>query len=120
MSYEYQDYPFGIGKDGRVARTDEDDHIRDLIEQVLFTSQGERVNLPEFGCGLKDIIFDPNDEVLATITEVAITAALHKWLEDIIHVDEVRVTAEDEKLIIKIEFTKLKSQEKTIVQFERG
>ena len=57
-------FPFKIGVDGRVASVTGDDNIRGKIIQVLFTSPGERVNMPEFGCGLRDLVFDPNNEIL--------------------------------------------------------
>lgn len=119
MSPDYLDYPFNIGKDGKVAVTDEDRHIHDLIEQVLFTNPGERVNLPEFGCGLKQLIFAPNSYILATTTQFTVSAALQKWLGHLIQINAVDVKAEDEKLFVAIKYTKLKSQEEGQVRFIR-
>ena len=57
MKNAFMDYPFTIDNRGGVGVTDEDDHIRDMIEQVLFTNPGERVNRPDFGCGLRRMVF---------------------------------------------------------------
>ena len=63
------DHPFHLDNRGRTAETGRDDHIRDLIEQVLFTSPGERVNRPTFGCGLTQLLFAPNSPELAAATQ---------------------------------------------------
>lgn len=119
MSVEYLDYPLGIGRDGKVATTDEDNHIHDLIEQVLFTNPGERVNLPEFGCGLKHLVFAPNSDILATTTQFIVSGALQKWLGHLINVEAVQVKAEYEKLFVTIKYTKLRSREEEQVRFAR-
>ena len=106
------DYPFRIDNRGRAATTDEDDHIRDLIEQVLFTNPGERVNLPDFGCGMKQLIFAPNSDVLATATQFTVSHALQKWLGDLITVQSVEVGAEEATLLVQITYIKRTTLEK--------
>ncbi len=106
MDNSYLDYPFRIDARGRVGATDEDDHLRDLIEQVLFTNPGERVNLPDFGCGLKQLVFAPNSDVLATATQFTVSHALQKWLGDLINVQSVDVRAQNEQMLIQITFIK--------------
>src|SRR4030095_7949177 len=63
------DYPFSFDNRGRTSDTTTDEHIRDLIEQVLFTSPGERENRPTFGCGLNQLVFAPNSPELAAATQ---------------------------------------------------
>ena len=70
------DYPYSIDGRGRTAETGEDDHIRDLIEQLLFTMPGERVNRPDFGCGLMQLVFEPNSPELAAALQFTVSAAL--------------------------------------------
>lgn len=106
------DYPFRIDSRGHAATTDDDDHIRDLIEQVLFTNPGERVNLPDFGCGLKQSIFAPNSDVLATATQFTISHSLQKWLGDKIMVQSVDVRADEAKLLVQITYLKRTTLEK--------
>jgi phage baseplate assembly protein W len=105
MDPQYLDYPFSIAGSGRTSITGEDDHIRDMIEQVLFTNPGERVNRPDFGCGLKRLLFMPNSEPLAAATQVLVKSALQKWLENEIQVEQVEVSAQDEKLIVKVTYS---------------
>ena len=81
----------------RVA--DDDRHIRDLIEQLLFTNPGERVNRPEFGSGLGQLIFAPNSPELATAVQFLVQGALQQWLGDLIAVERVQVDAVDSALI---------------------
>ena len=98
----YWDYPFHLDGRGRSAVTDADDHVRDLIRQVLFTNPGERVNRPDFGCGLKRLVFMPNSDALAIATRVTVQGALQRWLEQVIQVKDVEVRAEEERLTVKV------------------
>ena len=103
---EYLDHPFHIDSRGRTAETDADDHIRDLIYQVLFTNPGERVNRPEFGCGLKPLVFMPNSDALATATQQLVQGALHRWLETVIAVEKVEVNAVESTLEVTVVYTR--------------
>jgi len=98
------DFPFHIDGRGRTAVTNTDDHIRDMIYQVLFTNPGERVNRPDFGCGVRALVFMPNSDVLAAATQALVKSALHKWLEREIQVEQVEVQAIDAQLIIKVAY----------------
>lgn len=84
-------FPFKINDFGQVDMLTGNDNIRAKIMQILLTSPGERVNLPEFGCGLRDLVFDPNNEILAATTEFTVTKALQCWLGDEIIVESVDV-----------------------------
>src|SRR5262249_46637004 len=99
-------FPFRINELGQVAPLDGDDNIRAKVLQVLLTSPGERVHLPEFGCGLRDLVFDPNNEVLAATTEFTITKALQQWLSDDILVQSVDVSNDDGELLIEVAYVR--------------
>ena len=103
---DYFDFPYHVDGRGRTAETDEDDHIRDLIYQVLFTNPGERVNRPDFGCGISQLVFMPNSDVLAAATQFLVQGALTRWLDSVIAVQRVNVIAEDNTLTVGIVFTK--------------
>ncbi|MGD2087582.1 MAG: GPW/gp25 family protein [Candidatus Aminicenantes bacterium] len=113
-------FPFGFNERGRTAETGTDKHIRDMIEQVLFTAPGERVNRPTFGCGLRQLVFQPNSEELATATQFLVQGALQQWLGDLIQVDEVRVESNDSSLEVTIVYTVLRTGESRKAQFQRG
>lgn len=100
----FLDIPFHIGGAGRTASTDDDDHVRDLILQVLFTSPGERVNRPDFGCGLKAMVFAPAGEAAAAATQVLVKGALQKWLQDEIEVHDVSVEAVESRLTVTVAY----------------
>src|SRR5687767_10461435 len=85
-------FPLNINPLGQVNPLTGNDNIRAKIVQVLMTSPGERVNLPEFGCGLRDLVFDPNNEILAATTEFTVNKALQAWLGDEIIVESVNVS----------------------------
>lgn len=108
---QYLDEPFSVDGRGRGALTGVDDHVRDLIVAVLFTNPGERVNLPDFGCGLRQLLFAPNNELLATATESLAASALNRWLADWIVVDQITVTAVDSALTIELNYRRRDTQE---------
>ena len=114
------DYPFHFDRRGRTAETDDDDHLRDLIEQVLFTSPGERVNRPTFGCGLMQLVFAPNSDTLAATTQLTVQSSLQQWLGDLIQVEAVQVNAEDAELRILVQYVVRRSQQRQTAQFQRS
>jgi phage baseplate assembly protein W len=115
----YLDFPFRIDGRRRTATTDENEHVRDLIHQVLFTSPGERVNRPDFGCGLKTLVFAPASEALAAATQVLVKGSLQKWLEQEIQVEAVDVQAQEERLVVTVAYVRLETGERVVEEFAR-
>src|SRR5690348_15588357 len=87
----FLDYPYSVSGKGTPNTTTPDDHLRDLILQVLFTNPGERVNLPEFGVGIQRLVFAPNSDALRSSTQFLVSANLQRWLGDRIDVEQVNV-----------------------------
>jgi phage baseplate assembly protein W len=100
----YIDYPFRFDTLGRTAQTTDADHVRDMIEQLLFTNPGERVNRPDFGSGLLQAIFAPNSPELATALQYTTQAALQRWLGDVIEVHALKFSAEDSTLRVLLQY----------------
>src|SRR5437588_8981987 len=113
------DFPYHLDNRGRTAETDDDDHIRDLIEQVLFTAPGERVNRPTFGSGLLQLVFAPNSDALAAATQATVQGALQAWLADVIEVQDVSVEAVDSALRTTVGYTIRRTQAPQTATFER-
>ena len=103
----FLDHPFHFDAKGRTATTGLDDHVRDMIFQVLFTSPGERVNLPDFGYGLLQLVFMPNSDALATATQFMVQGSLQRWLADVIQVERVLVSSEEERLVVDVAYVRL-------------
>jgi hypothetical protein len=101
------DHPYHFDGRGRSATTGDADHIRNLIEQVLFTSPGERVMRPDFGAGLLALVFEPNSTTLAATTQMLIQSALQQYLGDLIAVRGVEVSNEDGTLRVDVNYTVL-------------
>ncbi len=114
------DFPFTFGTSGRTSETTDDDHIRDLIQQVLFTTPGERVNRPDFGSGLSRLVFAPNSDELAAATQFLVQASLQQWLGDLIEVTEVQVESSDASLLVEVHYTVRRTQQQQVAQFSRG
>lgn len=89
---------------GGTATTSYDEHVRDMIELLLFTNPGERVNRPEFGSGLMQLVFAPNSPELAATLQFTVQAALGQWLGDVIDVRELTVRSEDAALRVSLTY----------------
>ena len=113
------DFPFHFDSRGATAQTDEDDHVRDMIELLLFTSPGERVNRPDFGSGLMQLVFAPNSPELATTLQFTVQAALNQWLGDVIDVRALEVTSEDAALFVNLTYALRSSGEVRTDVFKR-
>jgi len=113
------DYPFHIDGRGRTADTDHDDHIRDLIEQVLFTAPGERVNRPTFGSGLMQLVFAPNSDELATATQFLVQGALQQWLGDLIEIEAVQVENHEASIGVRVQYVVRQDQQRQVAEFSR-
>src|SRR5690242_3156952 len=130
----FLDYPYRVSGDGtpNTIAPDEhltgapvaytaDDHLRDLILQVLFTIPGERVNLPDFGVGVQRLVFEPNGDALRATVQFLISNNLQRWLGDRIRVDQVTVTSDpgfEETITIEIVYTVRTTQERQRVQVQ--
>ena len=114
------DYPYHFDNTGRTAEATGDDHIRDLIEAVLFTAPGERVNRPTFGSGLLRLIFAPLTDALAATVQMSVQGALQQWLGDLIRVEGVQVESEETTLRVQVQYTVLRTLERRTAQFSRG
>jgi len=113
-------YPYQFDHRGRTAEAGDDDHIRQMIEQVLFTSPGERVNRPTFGCGLLQLVFAPNSDALAAATQMTVQAALQEWLGDLVQVESVMVEAQESSLFVEVRYVVIRTQARQVSQFQRG
>lgn len=111
------DFPVHFDARGRTADTPYEDHIRDLIEQVLFTAPGERVNRPTFGSGLLQLVFAPNSAELAAATQFLVQGNLQQWLGDLIDVQAVNVEAIDSTLRVLVQYVIRRTQQSQTAQF---
>ncbi|MBV8138814.1 MAG: GPW/gp25 family protein [Deltaproteobacteria bacterium] len=112
-------YPFQIDGRGRTAIVG-DDHLHDLIEQLLFTSPGERVNRPTLGSGLLQMVFAPSSDELAAATQFLVQGTLQQWLGDLIQAEAVRAEVQDSTLLVTVQYVIRASQVRQVEQFARG
>lgn len=105
-------YPFRIDPaSGQAARAGYEAHVDQMIRQTLLTSPGERIDLPEFGCGLRQLLFAPNSDALAATTQILVLQSLNKWLGNQIQVQNVSVTQPDPaQLFIEIDYVLIETQ----------
>jgi phage baseplate assembly protein W len=101
------DFPYRFDGRGRTAETSAADHIRDLIEQALFTSPGERVMRPDFGSGLLALVFEPNSAALAATTQMLVQGALQQHLGHLITVQGVEVEARESTFAVAVRYAVL-------------
>ena len=111
------DFPWRFDQRGRTAATDDDDHIRDMIEQLLFTNPGERVNRPDFGSGLLQMVFAPNSSELASALQFTMQAALQRYLGDLIDLQNLQVSAQDSTLNVVVQYVVRRTQQGSTATF---
>jgi uncharacterized protein len=111
-------FPYRVDGRGRTAEAENGDaHLSDLIEQLLFTVPGERVNRPDFGCGLMQLVFAPNSVELAATVQALVQGALQQWLGHLMRIDEVSTSSEDATLTVVVRYTVLGNQASQIASF---
>lgn len=113
-------YPFSV--DAGAGRAAEEGayeaYVRQLIRQVLFTARGERINRPDFGAGIRRMVFAPTSPAVASLAQTFVYQALSRWLPAVIKVEEVQVAAEDEKLLITVRYLILQRGETRVLNEE--
>ena len=112
-------FPLQFNADGRTALAGDDDHIRQMIELLLFTAPGERVNHPEFGAGLLRLIFAPNSPELATALQFQAKASLQRWLGDVIDLKELEAISEDSTLRVLVSYVVRQTNESKTLDITR-
>lgn len=113
-------YPFAIdaGLGQLAVESDYAEHVEQLMKQVLFTNPGERINRPDFGCGIRRMVFAPNSQESASLAQVTIYQALERWLGNLIKVDSVEVNAVEEVLTVQIGYLLKARKEKLYLNVE--
>ena len=118
---DYQ-YPFRIDPaSGQAAQTPYDAHVEQMIRQVLLTAPGERADLPEFGCGIRQLIFAPHSDALNATTQILVQQALNRWLGNQIQVQKITVgpsaEGDQSQLLIEIDYVLIETRtnQQTIV-----
>jgi phage baseplate assembly protein W len=114
-------FPYGFDSTGRTAQSPSvAQHVADMIELILFTSPGERVNRPTFGSGTAQLVFAPNSDVLAAAQQQAIQSGLQQWLSDLIRVQSVTVVTQDSTLLVTVVYILVSNQQQQSQQFVYG
>ncbi len=112
-------FPFRVDSRGRTASTGYDEHVRDMIEMLLFTTPGERVMRPDFGCGLLELVFAPNSSEFASALQLSVQASLQRWLGEVISVESLEVTSEDNVLRVHLVYVVLPTGTRRTDEFVR-
>jgi uncharacterized protein len=113
------DFPFALDARGRTASCDDAEHVRDMLEQLLFTNPGERVNRPDFGSGLLQLVFAPNGPELAAALQFTTRAAIQQWLADVLDLQALDVIADGPVLRIELRYALLRTGEVRSERIER-
>jgi phage baseplate assembly protein W len=114
-------FPFSIDPvSGQARQTPYGTHVEQMIRQVLLTAPGERVDLPQFGCGLRQLLFAPNSDALQATAQLIVQRALNLWLADQIQVSKVSVSPGEggdySQILVQIEYLLIETQSKQVTQ----
>ncbi|HEX2095726.1 MAG TPA: GPW/gp25 family protein [Longimicrobiaceae bacterium] len=113
-------FPLRISHQGTLASVGYEQHVMQLIEQLLFTSPGERVNRPDFGCGILELVFDSAGEAVSSATQFLVQSALQQWLGDLILVEGVHVVTQESTLTVTIHYLLRRTGERHAAHFQRS
>jgi uncharacterized protein len=113
-------FPFRVDSRSRTADAGYDEHVRDMIEQLLFTSPGERVMRPDYGCGLLDLLFAPNSPEFASALQLSIQAGLQRWLGDVIDIESLEVAGEQSTVLVHLVYVVRPTGTRREDKFERS
>jgi phage baseplate assembly protein W len=113
------DVPWHYDTRGRTAESSDDDHVRDMLELLIFTDPGERVNRPGFGCGVRQLVFAPNSSELAAAVQFTMQAAIERELGEVLTLHHLDVTGEEATLRVVVEYVVTRSGTTTAAVFER-
>jgi uncharacterized protein len=112
-------FPYGFDGRGRTREADDERHVRDMIEQLLFTAPGERVNRPTFGSGVQQLVFAPNSDALAAALRLSVQAGLQQWLGDVIEVTDIVIESHDSTLRLDVQYTLRRTGETRVATIAR-
>lgn len=112
-------FPYHLHGYGREAHARYEDHVRQMIEQLLFTAPGERVNRPDFGCGLLQMVFGTLSDVMDAATQALVQSSLQRWLGEVIQVEGVQVVSRDSTLQVTVQYVLRQTQQRQVAQFTR-
>jgi uncharacterized protein len=113
-------FPYNFDGRGRTQEANLQDYLNQLVEQVLFTSPGERVNLPDFGSGLLQLTFAPTSMEMAAATQFTVQGALQKWLSAYIKVQSVVASSVDSTLTVTVTYVPLSTGVTQVQTFVYG
>lgn len=112
------DFPWALDGRGRTAAVDHDGHVRDLIEEVLFTTPGERVMRPDFGSGVLAMVFEPGGPEAAAAAQYLVQGSLERELADVILLESVDVEALDAAVVVTVRYVVRRTQAHVVARFE--
>ncbi len=120
----HKSFPFCINNYGHIHEADEHQHVREMMEQILFTLPGERVNRPEFGCGLQLMVFGETVPEVLFVKQANVHSELQKYLSHLVHIDEVKVSTEGSQVNVLVRYAllrdlSLRDQQRHTVEFKR-
>jgi phage baseplate assembly protein W len=113
-------FPFHVGDRGRTAYASEADHVRQLVEQLVFTAPGERVMRPTLGSGLMRLVHEPARGELAAATQMLVQGALQQWLGDVVEVQAVDVISEESLVQVTVRYRVSRTEELRTDVFRQG
>lgn len=113
-------FPFRVGADGRTAQVrSEEEHVRDELVQLLLTAPGERAFVPDFGGGVRRLVFEPADEASRGVTRAVLTQAVSRWLGHRVTLESLKVEVADSTLEVEVAYRLAGTEDTRVLRFQR-
>jgi phage baseplate assembly protein W len=114
-------FPFRIDPiSGQAQQSPYGAHVNQMIRQLLLTSPGERADFPQFGCGLRQLLFAPNSDALQATTNLTVQRALNQWLAGQVQVVNVTVSPgpgdDSSQIVVLVEYILIETRSKQMTQ----
>jgi len=121
ITNKHLSFPFRIGSDGRTAQVSSlESHVRDELIQLILTNPGERAFLPEFGSGVRRLVFENASETTAGVTKARVTQAISRWLGHRVTLEDLQVTVDNETINVQIQYRIAGTEDSRIMKFQRN
>ncbi|HKC66279.1 MAG TPA: GPW/gp25 family protein [Pyrinomonadaceae bacterium] len=114
-------FPFRIGANGRVRQVETlEDHVRDELIQLILTNSAERLFLPEFGGGVRRLVFENIDETTGAMVRAILTRSISRWLGHRVTLENLVVQIENEKIEVDLKYRIAGTEDVRLLRFQRN
>jgi phage baseplate assembly protein W len=113
-------FPFRIGTNGRAVQVATlEDHVRDELVQLILTNPAERLFLPEFGGGVRRLVFENIDDTTGAMVKAVLTRSISRWIGNRVTLEDLAVVVENETIAVDLKYRIAGTEDTRVLKFQR-